>query len=117
MLVPPPGKGVKTVTGTVPAVDTFVAGTTAVNWVGLIKVVTSAAPFQFITEPLIKSVPVTVNVNEALPAMAVLGLIEVSTGGGLLTITLPIVKTRDPLEPPPGVPVNTVTFAEPAVAI
>ena len=117
MLVPPPGNGVKTVTATVPAEAILVAGITAVNCVGLIKVVTRDAPFQFITEPLIKSVPLTVNVNAAPPVIAVFGLIEVSTGGGLLTITLLIVKRSDPLVPPPGAPVNTVTFAVPAVAI
>ena len=79
--------------------------------------VTSAEPFQLITDPLMKSVPVTVKVNELLPAMAVLGLIAVSTGGGLLTITVPMVKTIAPLAPPPGVPVNTVILAVPAVAI
>ena len=45
------------------------------------------------------------------------GLIEVSTGGGLLITTLVIVKTSEPLVPPPGVPVNTVIFAVPAVVI
>lgn len=117
VLVPPPGNGVKTVTATVPAEMILVAGTTAVNCVGLIKVVTRAAPFQLITEPLIKSVPVTVNVNAVLPAIVVFGLIAVSTGGGLLTIMLLIVKSSEPLVPPPGAPENTVIFAVPAVAI
>ena len=116
-LVPPPGKGVKTVTGTVPADEIFAAGTFAVNCVGLIKVVASDTPFQLTTEPLIKLLPVIVKVNAALPATAVLGLMEVETGKGLLTITELMVKLSDPLVPPPGAGVNTATAAVPAVAI
>lgn len=116
-LVPPPGKGVKTVTGMVPADEIFAAGTVAVNCVGLIKVVTSDTPFQLTTAPLIKLLPVTVNVKAALPATAALGLMEVEIGTGLLTITGLMVKLSDPLVPPPGVGVNTATAAVPAVAI
>ena len=83
----------------------------------MIKAVTSAVPFQLTTEPLIKSVPVTVIVRSLLPAIAVLGLIAVRTGGRLLTIIVVIVKVSEPLVPPPGAGVKTVIAAVPAVAM
>lgn len=116
-LVPPPGRGVKTVTGTVPAALIFDAATTAVNCVGLINVVASGTPFQLTTEPVTKLLPVTVKVKAPLPAIAVLGLMAVVTGIGLLTMIVLIVKRSAALVPPPGAGVNTETAAVPAVAI
>ena len=101
-LVPPPGSGVKTVTDTDPAAIKFVAGTSAVNCVGLIKLVARSTPFHLTTEPLTKLLPVTVSVKAALPAIAVTGLIETITGTGLFTTTVLMVKVSDALEPPPG---------------
>ena len=49
-----------------------------------------------------KLLPFTVKVNAALPATAVIGLIEVAIGTGLLITTGLIVKFSDPLVPPPG---------------
>ena len=56
-LVPPPGEGVKTLTLAVPAVVSSVAATLAVRLLLLTKVVGSAVPFQFTTEPLMKFEP------------------------------------------------------------
>jgi hypothetical protein len=53
--LPPPGVGLTTVTFTVPAVDTFSAGTTAVNFPvnlpSLSNVVVRGVPFQLIFDP------------------------------------------------------------------
>lgn len=116
-LVPPPGRGVNTVTAGLPATAIFDAGTVAVNCVGLMNVVASGAPFQFTTEPLIKLLPVTVSVKPAVPATAVVGLMAVAAGTGLLTMTVLIVNVDAPLVPPPGAGVTTVTADVPAVAI
>lgn len=68
--VPPPGAGLKTVTEAVPEVAMSLAGTAAVNCVPLPGVVTSATPFHFTTDVLMKFVPVTVSVKPAPPAVA-----------------------------------------------
>lgn len=68
--VPPPGVGLKTVTEAVPVAAMSLAGTAAVNCVALPNVVTSAAPFHFTAEVLMKFVPVSVNVKAAPPAVA-----------------------------------------------
>jgi hypothetical protein len=68
--VPPAGVGVNTVTEAVPAVAMSLAGTAAVNCVALSGVVTSATPFHFTVEVLMKFVPVTVRVKPAPPAVA-----------------------------------------------
>ncbi len=86
VLVPPPGAGVNTVISAVPVATIFAAGTVAVNCVALTKVVANAVPFQLIVEPLIKLVPVAVNVNAALPALAEEGDIELNVGAGLSAV-------------------------------
>ena len=116
-LVPPPGKGEKTATVAEPAAAIFTAGTTADNCVALIYVVDKAAPFQLMVDPLIKFVPLAVSANAEPPAVALFGAMVLKTGTGLFTITLLIVKLRAPLKPPPGVAVNTVIVALPAVVI
>ena len=68
-----------------------------------------------ITEPLLKLLPLAVNVNDVPPAVADDGEMDVSEGTGLVA-TL-IVNVCDVLEPPPGVGVNTVTSAVPADVI
>src|SRR5579871_1780654 len=68
--VPPPGVGLNTVTCAVPAVAMSVAEIAACNCVPLTYVVARPAPFQFTTEPAIKPVPFTVNVNAAVPDVA-----------------------------------------------
>src|SRR5258705_498422 len=109
--VPPPGVREKTVTEAVPAVAMSAAVMAAVSWVLLTKVVVRLAPFQRTTELLTKLVPVAVRVKAAAPAVALVGVTEVSVGAGLL-----IVKVCALEVPPPGVGEKTVTAAVPAVA-
>jgi hypothetical protein len=80
---PPPGVPLKTVTLDVPELAMSLAGTAAVNCVALTNVVVSAAPFHRTIEPLMKFVPVTVNVNAAPAAVAEVGEIAPSVGTGL----------------------------------
>ena len=114
-VVPPPGVGVLTVTGTVPAVLTWAALTEAVNCKPLTKVVGNAVPFQLITELLIKFVPFTVRVNAADPAVTLAGDNELIVGRGFVAI-VPIVNTSVLELPPPGVPLTTVILALPGFA-
>ena len=78
----------------------------------LTNVVVRLPPFQRTTDELLKFVPVAVSVNAALPATTLVGEIELSVGAGLL-----IVNVEAPEVPPPGVGLNTVTDAVPAVAM
>ena len=114
--VPPPGAGVTTVTGAVPAVVTSAALTVAVNCNPLTKVVINAEPFHLIVEEAMKLVPFTVSVNAAAPAVTLAGEREVAVGTGLVATGLMVNATAFEL-PPPGVPLNTVILAVPAVAI
>lgn len=84
----------------------------AVNVVAEIYVVVRFAPFQRTTEPGKKLVPMTVSVNAGPPAVAVAGLKVVVVGTGLFSA-----KVRAVDVPPPGVGLNTVTDAVPALAI
>src|SRR5262245_64897170 len=85
--VPPPGTGVKTVTGTVPAVATSAAATAVVRRVGLTKVVGRSAPFQRTTESGVKRLPAAVSVNAPTPTVVCDGKSALSTGTGLSTVT------------------------------
>jgi hypothetical protein len=85
--VPPPGLGVTTVTGNVPAVVSWAAGATAVNWVELRKVVATEVPLSCTADCGVKLVPVTVNVVSVLPESTVGGEMELRTGTGLMTVT------------------------------
>ena len=51
--------------------------------------VVTATPFQRIVDPLIKSDPLTVSINEGPPAVAAVGDIEIHTGKGLLVLVFP----------------------------
>jgi hypothetical protein len=86
--VPPPGPGFVTVTGNVPAVAISVAVIAAVTCVALIKVVVFAAPLKFTTDVETRFVPLTVNVNAAPPAVALVGESVVIVGAGLLTVNV-----------------------------
>ena len=77
--------------------------------------VTSAVPFQLITELLIKFEPVIVKVKEGLPADTLEGDKLVIAGTGLLPAVM--VNGSELLFPPPGAALDTVTAALPAVAI
>jgi hypothetical protein len=113
--VPPPGAGVTTVTGAVPATATSDEFTVAVNCNPFTNVVARAVPFQLMTELLMKLVPFTVSVNVAAPAVTLAGEREPIVGTGLVAI-VPIVNIAVLEVPPPGVPLKTFTLAVPAVA-
>jgi len=85
--VPPPGVGVKTVTGTLPPVAMSAVVMPAVSCVALTNVVVRALPFQRTVEPLTKLVPVTVSVKAGPPAVALVDDNAVSVGTGLLPTT------------------------------
>lgn len=122
--VPPPGVGFMTVIAAVPEVAISTAVMAAVNCVALTKVVVRALPFHCTTLVLMKLVPLMVKVNAAPPTGVVVGASEVIVGTGL---TAPIVNVRAfdsvpeilscSAPPKRTVGVNTLTDAEPAVAI
>src|SRR5215471_19289083 len=84
--VPPPGVGFVTFTESVPAVAMSLAGMLAVTCVALTKVVVRLLPLTWTVAPLAKLVPLTVNVNAAPPAVALLGERLLMVGTGLLTV-------------------------------
>jgi hypothetical protein len=73
-----------TVTEAVPGAVTSVAGIAAVREVEVPKVVGRSEPFHRTVEPETKPLPVTVRVNAGEPATALVGLIELVAGEGLL---------------------------------
>jgi hypothetical protein len=95
--VPPPGAGFVTFTLKVPATAMSPAKIVAVTCVEFTNAVALAFPLKFTAAPVTKPLPFTVSVNPAPPAVAVVGEIEVTTGGGFVTgsVTVPEV-------PPPG---------------
>lgn len=97
--VPPPGVGFVTVTGGVPTAVRSPAKIAAVNCVALTNDVILGLPLKFTTEPEIKSVPFTVNVNPAAPTVAPVGDRVVTDGAGLVTSAAPTVKTSDAIWP------------------
>jgi hypothetical protein len=68
---------------------------------------------KFTVAPVTKPVPARVNVNDAPPAVAEVGAVEVSAGPAAALI----VKDRFADVPPPGTGLVTVTVAVPAVAM
>lgn len=92
--VPPPGVGLMTVIGKLPADAINAAGTDAVNKVELWKVVVRFVVPQRITAPLTKFDPLTPSVKLTSPAKAVEGFRLVKVGVGLLIVTVPPVKIR-----------------------
>ena len=82
-----PPHGVATVIDEVPAVAMRTAGTVAVSCVVETNVVANAVPFQFTVEPETKLVPFTVSVNCGPPAVAQVGLSELSVGIAPIVIT------------------------------
>ena len=84
--VPPPGAGFVTVTLAVPAVAISAAVIAAVTCVALTNVVVLAAPLNFTTDVDTNPVPLTVSVNAAPPAVALVGEIDVSVGAELLMV-------------------------------
>jgi hypothetical protein len=88
--VPPPGPGLMTATETVPAAAIEEAGTFAVSFPDVTKVVARATPFQFTTEPETNPVPFTVTVNPLPPGTA-----EVGTSGRLTKGTAFVCASKD----------------------
>ena len=76
----PPGAGLVTVTGNVPAEAILEAGMAAVNCVELTNVVVVATPPKFTIEDATKFVPLIVSVKPAPPTATVFGEIEVIVG-------------------------------------
>jgi len=110
--VPPPGALLNTVTFAVPTVAMSAALILAVNRVLDTNVVVRADPFQrTVDTPLRRPVPFTVRVKADPPTVADAGLKLLMFGTGLL-----IRKNTKFESPPPGVLLNTSTFAEHAVA-
>ena len=75
------------------------------------NVVARALPFHWTTEVLTNPLPFTVIVNPAVPALTVLGVIDVATGCGLFTVNVTAFDA-----PPRGAGFVTVTEGVPAVA-
>lgn len=109
--VPPPGPGLNTVTASVPADTTSVAGMLAVNWVLEINVVALAELSNLTEELEIKLVPFTVSVKAASPSVLDEGDMLVIAGTGLSVL---IVRRAVLENPPAGAGLNTVIFAVPA---
>src|SRR3989441_6472345 len=101
--VPPPGNGVNTVIWVVPAVVMSLEEMTARNAVLLTNVVGRSEPFQRTTDGATKLAPLTVSVNPAPPAVALLGESDPAVGAGGL-----IVNVRALDVPPIGKKSNTV---------
>ena len=78
------------------------------------KVVVRSDPFHRTTEPAIKFDPLTVRVNPDPPAIALEGFRLVRAGTGFNGF---IVKDNTLEVPPPGAGLNTITDADPAVAM
>ena len=68
-VVPPPGAGLETAMGNVPVAATSDSRITAVNCVGLTKVVARASPLKLTMELLLKFVPVAVSRNALVPTI------------------------------------------------
>ena len=81
---PPPGAGFFTDTLKVPAVAISAAVIAAVTCVALTNVVVLAFPLKLTTAPETKFVPLTVNVNAAPPAIALVGERDVIARHGIV---------------------------------
>lgn len=99
----------KTVTEALPTAAIRFAGTEAVSWVALTKVVVNAVVFHRTTAPDANPLPFTVSVNAGAPAVAELGLSDVIAGGGTVIVNGNPLVVVDPE--------STVTVALPAAAI
>src|SRR6266436_634172 len=113
-LVPPPGVGLVTVTFTLPAVATSLAGIAAVIWVALTNVVGSALPLKLTTEVETKFVPAIVIASAAPPEACVFPptVAFVTVGDGLLTLNVSAAEG-----PTVGAGFVTITLKAPPVAM
>ncbi len=87
---PPPGVGLKTVTGNVPALVRSLVGIVAVSWVESTNVVVRSEPLNLTTDDEIKFVPLTVIVKPGSPTSLEVGDMPVILGTGLLGVTVNI---------------------------
>jgi hypothetical protein len=86
----PPGAGLETTTSADPTVVKSAATIVAVNWVGLTKVVTRAAPFQRTVAPETKPLPFTVKTRLGEPAVVVIGeMLTIAGIPGYPTVIVP----------------------------
>lgn len=106
------GAGLVAVTLMVPVFVISAAGIVAVICVALTKVAARELPLKETVAPDKKPVPLTVNVKEAPPTIALLGESDVIVGTGLFTV-----NCEFPEVPPPGARLVTVTLNVPAAAI
>jgi hypothetical protein len=86
----------------------------AISFVALTNVVVRAPPFHCTTELLTKFVPLTVSVSAPVPALTVVGEMDVSVGTGFGAALILKLIAFD--VPPPGVKFTTVTGGVPALA-
>jgi hypothetical protein len=100
---PPPGVGLVTTTGKLPAVVTSPARMAAVTTVELTNVVVRAFPLKVTAAPLTKPVPLTVKVKAPEFTSALAGDNDVIAGVGLF-----MAKGLEFEVPPPGVGLTTV---------
>ena len=99
------------VTGNVPAVVIRLAVTVAVTWLALTTVVARGVPLKFTTESPPKLLPLTVRVNAAPPAEALVGLMELIAGADP-TVKLTELEARPPEVTDTGnVPAAAIRFA------
>jgi len=118
LLVPPPGLGLKIVIAPIPDVCKSVAVMVMVIVVLLPITVTRFDPFQRAIELALKFVPVKTMSFAALPADAVVGIIEIKFGAGALVAVvvgvgvfvpeIVMLKFKALLVPPPGAGLTTV---------
>src|SRR3954465_4868284 len=80
--VPPPGAGLKTVTGKLPPVSRSLAGIAALSCVELMNVVVRALLLKLTTEPDMKPEPFTVRTKPAPPEVLDAGEILLIIGAG-----------------------------------
>ena len=92
--VPPPGVGLNTLTEAVPAEAMSAAEICACSWVLLTNVVVRSLPFQRMTDDATKLLPVAVRVKAPLPAAALLGVMELNFGAGLLWADVPVASAK-----------------------
>ena len=109
--VPPPGTGLDTVTESLAAVATSVAGMVAVNAVELTNVVDTGLALKLTTELALKLEPLTESVNAGLPTAILVGEMLFKTGSGLFTVKVDAAEV-----PPSGAGFVTVIEKEPAAA-
>src|SRR3990172_5667825 len=99
---PPPGAGLTTTTGKVPAAATSAAVIWTVNWEPLTKLVLRSPPLNLTTAPLMKLPPLTVKLKASPSTNTLAGDKLAMEGVGLLML-----RSTELDVPPPGAGLNT----------